>query len=67
MGGAKDSGVGRRHGAHGIRRYTEEQSIVESFSTGGGYESLIVRSNSKARADALITAFRLWRKVPFIR
>ena len=67
MGGAKDSGVGRRHGAHGIRRYTEEQSIVESFSTGGGYESLIVRSNSKSKADALITAFRLWRKVPFIR
>jgi len=67
MGGAKASGVGRRHGAHGIRRYTEEQSIVESFSTGGGYESLIVRSNTKTKADALITAFRLWRKVPFIR
>jgi len=67
MGGAKESGMGRRHGAHGIRRYTEEQSIVESFSTGGGYESLLVRSNTKTKADALITAFRLWRKVPFIR
>ncbi len=67
MGGVKDSGVGRRHGAHGIRRYTEEQSIVESFSTGGGYESLLVRSNTKTKADALISAFRLWRKVPWIR
>ncbi|MGD2114745.1 MAG: succinic semialdehyde dehydrogenase [Acidobacteriota bacterium] len=67
MGGAKDSGVGRRHGARGIRRYTEEQSIVESFSTGGGYESLLVRSDTKTKADALIAAFRWWRKVPWIR
>jgi succinate-semialdehyde dehydrogenase / glutarate-semialdehyde dehydrogenase len=28
MGGFKDSGVGRRHGAHGIRKYCEEQTIA---------------------------------------
>lgn len=28
MGGFKDSGVGRRHGAYGIRKYTESQTIA---------------------------------------
>jgi succinate-semialdehyde dehydrogenase / glutarate-semialdehyde dehydrogenase len=28
MGGMKDSGLGRRHGAEGIRKYTEEQTIA---------------------------------------
>jgi succinate-semialdehyde dehydrogenase / glutarate-semialdehyde dehydrogenase len=28
MGGMKDSGLGRRHGAHGIQKYTEEQTIA---------------------------------------
>jgi succinate-semialdehyde dehydrogenase/glutarate-semialdehyde dehydrogenase len=27
MGGMKDSGVGRRHGAEGIRKYTEPQTV----------------------------------------
>src|SRR5262249_40385082 len=43
MGGMKQSGIGRRHGEHGILRYTQEQSIVRSFSTGGGYDSLLAR------------------------
>ena len=28
MGGMKDSGVGRRHGAEGIRKYTEPQTVA---------------------------------------
>ncbi|MDP9424623.1 MAG: aldehyde dehydrogenase family protein, partial [Actinomycetota bacterium] len=28
MGGFKDSGVGRRHGAHGIQKYTESQTVA---------------------------------------
>ena len=28
MGGMQSSGIGRRHGAHGIRKYTEEQTIA---------------------------------------
>ena len=28
MGGFKDSGVGRRHGAHGIQKYTESQAVA---------------------------------------
>lgn len=67
MGGVKHSGVGRRHGEHGILRFTEEQSIVESFSTGGGYEALITKTTSAAKARALISGFRWWRKVPLMR
>ena len=28
MGGMGDSGLGRRHGAEGIRRYTEAQTVA---------------------------------------
>jgi succinate-semialdehyde dehydrogenase/glutarate-semialdehyde dehydrogenase len=28
MGGMKGSGIGRRHGAHGIQKYTEEQTVA---------------------------------------
>ena len=28
MGGMRDSGIGRRHGAEGIRKYTEAQTIA---------------------------------------
>jgi succinate-semialdehyde dehydrogenase/glutarate-semialdehyde dehydrogenase len=28
MGGFKDSGLGRRHGAHGIEKYTEQQTVA---------------------------------------
>src|SRR5262249_58333730 len=38
MGGVKWSGIGRRHGEHGILRYMQAQSIVGSISTGGGYD-----------------------------
>ncbi|MEO8505936.1 MAG: succinic semialdehyde dehydrogenase, partial [Acidobacteriota bacterium] len=34
MGGVKASGLGRRHGRHGILRYTQEQSIVRSTTVG---------------------------------
>lgn len=67
MGGVKDSGIGRRHGEHGILRYTQEQSLVESFATGGGYEALLIHTNTPRKAKALIQAFRLWRKIPLIR
>ena len=67
MGGVKQSGIGRRHGEHGIRRFTQQQSIVESFATGGGYESILVRTDTAAKAKALLGAFRLWRKIPFLR
>jgi succinate-semialdehyde dehydrogenase/glutarate-semialdehyde dehydrogenase len=67
MGGVKESGLGRRHGEHGILRYTQEQSLVESVAAAGGYEALLVHTDTPRKARALLSAFRLWRKIPGLR
>jgi succinate-semialdehyde dehydrogenase/glutarate-semialdehyde dehydrogenase len=67
MGGIRRSGIGRRHAAAGIQRYCRQQSIVESFARGGGYELLLRVTNSPGRAAALFRAVKLWRRVPGIR
>jgi succinate-semialdehyde dehydrogenase/glutarate-semialdehyde dehydrogenase len=36
MGGMRDSGVGRRHGAEGIRKYTESQNVTAQHLFGLG-------------------------------
>lgn len=36
MGGMKDSGLGRRHGADGIRKYTEPQNVTAQHVAGFG-------------------------------
>src|SRR6185295_7398383 len=50
MGGVKLSGIGRRHGEHGILRYTQAQSIVSSVAAGGGYDALLMRIRSEGMA-----------------
>jgi succinate-semialdehyde dehydrogenase/glutarate-semialdehyde dehydrogenase len=67
MGGVKESGHGRRHGAQGIQRFTEPQSIVTSPSWGGGYDSLQRLMTNPRRARALLRTFKLLRHVPLIR
>jgi len=67
MGGVKQSGIGRRHGAPGIRRFTRTHSIVESIARGGGYEGVLTRITSGKRASALARAFRLMRRIPGLR
>jgi succinate-semialdehyde dehydrogenase/glutarate-semialdehyde dehydrogenase len=67
MGGVKQSGIGRRHGAAGMLRYTQAQAIVESLATGGGYESLLVRATTPTWSKLLRGAFRLRRHVPGVR
>ena len=64
MGGVKLSGVGRRHGEHGILRYTQSQSIVSSVALGGGYDSMLMRVKSEGIARALIGALKAWIRVP---
>jgi aldehyde dehydrogenase (NAD+)/succinate-semialdehyde dehydrogenase/glutarate-semialdehyde dehydrogenase len=39
MGGMKDSGVGRRHGAEGLLRYTEAQTVASQH--GFGFEPVL--------------------------
>jgi succinate-semialdehyde dehydrogenase/glutarate-semialdehyde dehydrogenase len=67
MGGMKISGIGRRHGEHGILRYTQEQSIVTSFSTAGGYDSMLGKIRSQKIADGILQFVKLWRRIPGIR
>lgn len=64
MGGFKESGLGRRHGAHGVEKYTEPQAVVvqrliplsgPSWIPTQKWESLIV------------PALRLLRHIPRVR
>ena len=67
MGGVKKSGIGRRHGERGILRYTQEQSIVRSFETGGGYDRMLAGIRTDGRAGTLLKFIRLWRRLPGLR
>jgi acyl-CoA reductase-like NAD-dependent aldehyde dehydrogenase len=67
MGGIKKSGIGRRHGEHGILRYTQAQSIVRSFEAGGGYDQLLTKVRSDKAAAMMLKLVKLWRRVPGIR
>jgi succinate-semialdehyde dehydrogenase / glutarate-semialdehyde dehydrogenase len=67
MGGIKQSGIGRRHGEHGMLRYTQDQSIVTSFSMAGGYDSMLGKIRSGKLADGLLKFVRLWRRIPGLR
>jgi len=63
MGGVKQSGIGRRHGEQGILRYTQAHSIVSSVSSYGGYDSLLTHLDRPSRAQLILKALRLWRKL----
>jgi len=55
MGGMKDSGVGRRHGAEGILKYTEAQNVTAQHLIGfGGIPGL----SDEAFAKALTLSLR---------
>ena len=62
MGGMGTSGVGRRHGAGGLLKYTESQNIA----TRSPWLDLVQRpSNPKEYAERLSTALRLQKYLPF--
>jgi succinate-semialdehyde dehydrogenase/glutarate-semialdehyde dehydrogenase len=63
MGGVKLSGIGRRHGEHGILRYTQAQSIVGSVAAGGGYDSMLMRINHERMVSALAWLLKVWRRI----
>jgi succinate-semialdehyde dehydrogenase/glutarate-semialdehyde dehydrogenase len=60
----KASGIGRRHGAEGILKYTEAQTVaVQSVIPFGPFGIL-----TPERYVALITGIlKLMRKLPFLR
>lgn len=67
MGGFKQSGIGRRHGPEGIRRFTEAQTITTNlwFWQISSYETSL--SINERLADLLVVLLRVWRHIPFIR
>jgi succinate-semialdehyde dehydrogenase/glutarate-semialdehyde dehydrogenase len=63
MGGVKLSGIGRRHGAHGILRYTQVQSIVSSMAAGGGYDAIMLRVKNERIANWIVKVLRWSRRI----
>jgi succinate-semialdehyde dehydrogenase/glutarate-semialdehyde dehydrogenase len=63
MGGRKDSGIGRRHGPEGVKKYTESKTVATS--KGLPYDP--VRGPDELRSKVLATGLKLWRHVPFLR
>ena len=67
MGGFKDSGIGRRHGPEGIRKYTEVQSIQINqtrWQVNSGETALAI---NERLAELLAWGLKVWRHIPFIR
>jgi succinate-semialdehyde dehydrogenase / glutarate-semialdehyde dehydrogenase len=62
MGGVKWSGIGRRHGEQGILRYTQAQSVVSSFGTGGGYDAILSYMKNDRMAKYMVAALKLMRR-----
>jgi succinate-semialdehyde dehydrogenase/glutarate-semialdehyde dehydrogenase len=64
MGGFKESGLGRRHGAEGILKYTESQTIAIQH----GLPLAIPRGISGERTSTIVTGLlRALRRIPGLR
>jgi succinate-semialdehyde dehydrogenase/glutarate-semialdehyde dehydrogenase len=64
MGGMKDSGLGRRHGATGILKYTEAQAISVQRLMPIAPPPLL---GTKRWASVMTASLRLLRRLPFVR
>jgi succinate-semialdehyde dehydrogenase / glutarate-semialdehyde dehydrogenase len=64
MGGMKDSGLGRRHGATGILKYTEPQTIAVQRLMGIAPPPLV---GTRLWARAMTLALKLLSRVPGVR
>ncbi len=64
MGGMKASGIGRRHGEEGIRKYTESQTVaVQSVIPFGPFGIL----NPERYAKVITWMLKLMKDIPFLR
>ena len=64
MGGVKDSGFGRRHGAHGLLKYTESQTVAAQRLVPLSTPPL---SFGQRKADVMSTALKVLARIPGIR
>lgn len=66
MGGVKDSGIGRRHGAYGIRKFTKMQSIAAKLRPLPWVGPVKLRVSAE-QANKVFRFLRFWSKLPFLR
>ncbi len=64
MGGFKDSGVGRRHGAHGLLKYTEPQTVAIQHLVPLSAPPYLSQDNF---VSVVVVALRLLRYLPGIK
>lgn len=67
LGGFKESGIGRRHGPEGIRRFTEMQTILINrtpWQISSGETALAL---NERLANVLAWLLKVWRRIPFLR
>ena len=64
MGGMRDSGLGRRHGAHGIQKYTEEQTIAVQRLLPIAPPPLV---GQKLWGKSMTASLRVLRRLPGVR
>ena len=64
MGGMKDSGLGRRHGADGIRKYTESQTVSVQRVMPIAPPPMV---GARAYAAVMTAGLRILRRTPGIR
>ena len=64
MGGMRDSGLGRRHGAHGIQKYTEEQTVAVQRLLPIAPPPMV---GQKLWGRAMTASLRLLRRTPGVR
>jgi succinate-semialdehyde dehydrogenase/glutarate-semialdehyde dehydrogenase len=64
MGGVKDSGVGRRHGAHGLLKYTETQTVAIQRLVAISPPAIVKMAT---RAAGLVFALKLLKRVPWVK
>ena len=64
MGGFKDSGLGRRHGAHGIQKYTEAQTVALQR---GPLIGAPPKMNEELYAGLMTRAMKALRRLPGVK
>jgi succinate-semialdehyde dehydrogenase/glutarate-semialdehyde dehydrogenase len=61
MGGMKDSGLGRRHGAEGIRKYTEPQTVAVQRALAVAAPAVV---SQRVWSKAVTVGLRALRRLP---
>ncbi len=67
LGGFKESGLGRRHGPEGIRRFTEVQTVLINHTPWQISSGETALALNERLANVLAWLLKVWRRIPFLR